>query len=448
MEGLPVHGHFHAAARLVVADGGLAAFALELADLLVVELQLLADHVDDGALHLGHRHAVLGPFRAGQAGHHIVQVQLQHVAEFRVRIVAGTPQTLRLAVGFHQRDVVLGPVGQLQVFDGAIVDREEAAGGAVFRCHVADGGAVRQAQIGQAVAEELHELADHAPRTEHLGDRQHQVGGGHAFAHFAGDLEAHHFGNQHRHRLAEHGRFRFDAAHAPAEHAQAVDHGGVGVGAHQGVRVGEGLAVLGVAVPDAAAQVFQVHLVADAGARRYHAEIIEGVLAPAQELIALLVALVFPFHVLRERLRGTVFVHHHRVVDDQIHRCQRVDSLRVAAGLGDRIAHGGQIDHTGYAGEVLHQDPCRAVIDFAIGSALLGPTHQAFDVLHGDGFAVFVAEQVFQKDLEGKGKLAEITPALIGDGIDIVIMIGLAADIEGLGALQGVLANPCHCAPP
>ena len=147
-------------------------------------------------------------------------------------------------------------------------------------------------------------------------------------------------------------------------------------------------------------------------------------------------------------MRGTVFIHHHRVVDDQIHRCQRVDSLRVAAGLGDRIAHGGQIDHTGYAGEVLHQDPCRAVIDFAIGSALLGPTHQAFDVLHGDGFAVFVAEQVFQKDLEGKGKLAEITPALIGDGIDIVIMIGLAADIEGLGALQGVLANPCHCAPP
>ncbi len=88
------------------------------------------------------------------------------------------------------------------------------------------------------------------------------------------------------------------------------------------------------------------------------------------------------------------------MVDDQIHRCQRVDPLRVAAGLGDGVAHGGQIDHPGHAGEVLHQDPCRAVIDFAIGSALLGPAYQAFDVLHGDGFTVFVAEQVFQKNLE------------------------------------------------
>jgi len=29
------------------------------------------------------------------------------------------------------------------------------------------------------------------------------------------------------HRLAEHDGFGFDAAHAPAHHAEAVDHGGV-----------------------------------------------------------------------------------------------------------------------------------------------------------------------------------------------------------------------------
>ena len=139
---------------------------------------------------------------------------------------------------------------------------------------------------------ELHEFADHAARTEDFGDGEHQVGGGHAFAHFAGDLEAHHFGNQHRHRLAEHGRFRFDAAHAPAEHAQAVDHGGVAVGAHQRVGIGHFLAVLVNIGPDGLRQVFQVHLVADAGARRHDAEVVERRLAPFQEGVALHVSMI------------------------------------------------------------------------------------------------------------------------------------------------------------
>jgi len=37
---------------------------------------------------------------------------------------------------------------------------------------------------------------------------------------------------------------------------------------------------------------------ADAGARRHHAEIIEGGLAPFQEAITLAVALIFDIHIL------------------------------------------------------------------------------------------------------------------------------------------------------
>src|SRR3712207_7814543 len=36
--------------------------------------------------------------------------------------------------------------------------------------------------------------------------------------------EAEHLRDEHRHRLAEHRRLRLDAADAPAEHAEAVDH--------------------------------------------------------------------------------------------------------------------------------------------------------------------------------------------------------------------------------
>jgi hypothetical protein len=56
----------------------------------------------------------------------------------------------------------------------------------------------------------------------------------------AGELEADHFRDQHGHRLAEHRRLRLDAADAPAEHGQAVDHRGVRVGADQRIGIGDG----------------------------------------------------------------------------------------------------------------------------------------------------------------------------------------------------------------
>ena len=95
----------------------------------------------------------------------------------------------------------------------------------------------------QARAVELDELADHALARSICVTGQHQVGGGDAFLQLAGQLEADDLRDQHRHRLAEHGRLGLDAADAPAEHAEAVDHGGVAVGADQGVGEGDGMAV-------------------------------------------------------------------------------------------------------------------------------------------------------------------------------------------------------------
>jgi hypothetical protein len=53
----------------------------------------------------------------------------------------------------------------------------------------------------------------------------------------AGEVDADDFGHEESDRLAEHAGFGLDAAHAPADDAEAVDHGGVGVGADEGVGV-------------------------------------------------------------------------------------------------------------------------------------------------------------------------------------------------------------------
>ena len=71
---------------------------------------------------------------------------------------------------------------RLEIGERLLVDGEEAAGRAIFRRHVGDGGAVLERQIGEAGAEELDELADHAARAQHLGDGEHEIGRGHAVA--------------------------------------------------------------------------------------------------------------------------------------------------------------------------------------------------------------------------------------------------------------------------
>src|SRR5690606_3017463 len=135
-------------------------------------------------------------------------------------------------------------------------------GGAVLGRHVADGGALGHRQAGGAFAAEFDELAHHLFTAQHLGDGQHQVGGGDAAAQLALELDAHDVRGQEIHRLAQHAGLGLDAAHAPAHHADAVDHGGVAVGAHQRIGV-----VDVVLLVHAARQVFQVDLVHDAEAR-------------------------------------------------------------------------------------------------------------------------------------------------------------------------------------
>ena len=64
------------------------------------------------------------------------------------------------------------------------------AGAAEFRRHVADRGAVGERQIREAVAEELDELVDHALLAQHLGDGEHQIGGGGAGRQAAAEPES------------------------------------------------------------------------------------------------------------------------------------------------------------------------------------------------------------------------------------------------------------------
>ena len=113
---------------------------------------------------------------------------------------------------------------------------------------------------------------------------------------------------------------------------------------------------LAVALLDHAGEELEVDLVADAGVRRHRLEVREGALAPAEEGVALAVAGELERRVSLDREPRRKVVDLHRVVDHELDGDQRVDLLRVAAEVGHRGAHRGQVDDGRHAGEVLQED--------------------------------------------------------------------------------------------
>src|SRR5262249_59900665 len=97
-------------------------------------------------------------------------------------------------------------------------------------------------------------------------------------------------------RLAEHAGLGLDAADAPADDAEPVDHRRVRIGADQRVGVDDS-----ALLEDAAGEELEVDLVADADAGRNDAEAVERAHAPLQELVARLVAHELHVEVLSER---------------------------------------------------------------------------------------------------------------------------------------------------
>ncbi|MPM98693.1 hypothetical protein SDC9_145881 [bioreactor metagenome] len=202
----------------------------------------------------------------------------------------------------------------------------------------------------------------------------------------------------------------------------------MGVGADTGVGVGLQDTV-DLTREDHAGEVLDVDLVHDAGARGDDLEVVEGGLAPAEELVALLVALVLDVDVLGEGLRGAEVLHDDGVVDHHLGRGERVDLGRVATEVGDRLAHRGQVDDTGHAGEVLHDHAGRSELDLLARLGRRIPGRERLDVAGGDVRTVLGTEQVLQQDLEG---VREVLGAL--DRIQAEDLVVRAVDLQaGLG---------------
>ena len=161
------------------------------------------------------------------------------------------------------------------------------------------------------------------------------------------------------------------------------------VGAKQGV--GEGpLRAVQLTRHHYPRQIFQIHLMHDAGIGRHHFEVAKGLLAPAQEAVAFGIAFKFDAAVGIQRIGAGEHVHLHRMVDHQFRRNLRVDLLGPAAQLHHRIPHCCQIHHAGHTGEILQDHAGRHKGDFGRRFSGGVPLCQRFDMRRQHADAVFM----------------------------------------------------------
>ncbi len=113
---------------------------------------------------------------------------------------------------------------------------------------------------------------------------------------------------------------------------------------------------------------------------RHHGEVVERALTPAQERVALLVALELALGVEAESVARAEGVDLHRVVDYQLSRHERVDLRRVAAHPRHCVAHRGKVHDGGDTGEVLHQYTGRREGNLLAWLRIGVPRRQCLDV--------------------------------------------------------------------
>ena len=346
------------------------------------------------------------------------------------------PEEVLLAVGLDERDPPFVTARQAQVAERLVVDREEPARRAVLGRHVSDRRAIGERQPGEALAEVLDELPDDAGAAQDLGDREDEVGRGRPLGELPVEPEADDLRHEHRDRLAEHRGLGLDPPDAPAEDAEPVDHRRVRVRADK--RVGERAPAARL---DDAREVLEVDLVADAGVRRHDLQRVERALTPPEECVALAVSLELELRVARDREAARKVVHLDRVVDHELGRDQWVDAARVAAEIGHRVAHRGEVDDRRHAGEVLEKHP-RGREGHLVGR--LGrcvPARDRLDVGRRDGLAVLPAQDVLEEDPQRVRQARDVVVFLKGvEPEDLVLGVGDgqgAACAEAVGMRHG-----------
>src|SRR5438046_712693 len=100
-----------------------------------------------------------------------------------------------------------------------------------------------------------------------------------------------------------------------------------------------------------------------------------------------------------ERVSAAEIVEQDGMIEYEIDFRKRVDFFRIAAQRLHGIAHGGKIDHSRHAREILHKHPCRSERNLALRRSFLKPFRKGADVACFNDPAVLMPQEILNQDL-------------------------------------------------
>ena len=187
------------------------------------------------------------------------------------------------------------------------------------------------------------------------------------------------------------------------------------IGTNERVRQ-RNLAASDLAYVNHGGEVLNIDLVDDAHARWHDTQPTEGTLAPAEEAVALAVALVLALDVLRERVLGPEGVDLDRVVDHEVDRHVRVDVAGVAAHQSVRIAHGSKVGDRRNTSEVLQDHTRRNKRHRCALWCRSRPRGKCANVGLRDVLTNRIAQLHLEQHADGIGQCARVNAGLITRG--------------------------------
>ena len=123
------------------------------------------------------------------------------------------------------------------------------------------------------------------------------------------------------------------------------------------------------------------------------------------------------------------------MVDDQLRRRQRIDTVCLAAEFDNRIAHCRKIDDGGNAGKVLQDDAARGKGNFRTRGSLGVPVSERQDIVARNVTTVLMTQQVFEQDLERVGQAIDMA---FCNGVEPENLIVLAANLKRCTSAEAV----------
>ena len=161
----------------------------------------------------------------------------------------------------------------------------------------------------------------------------------------------------------------------------------------------------------------------DPGARRHDIKIVKTFLSPFEQRISLRISFVFFGDIFGQGIRSAEIIHLYGVIDDQIHRHQRIYFCRIPTKILNCVTHGRQVHDCRYTGKILHQYAGRMIRYLSGCIIALFPFGNIEQIFLPDDPAIQFAQKIFNQNFDRKRQPADRCNPFFFQFIDIKYLI-------------------------